>query len=120
MSNGDLDRDREREPHLHPGRVVLQLLVDEALELREADDLVEPLGHLLRREAEQRAVDADVVARVEIGVEADAELDERRQPAGDADGAGVRAVDAGEDLQQRALAASVRADDAEALAAARP
>ena len=51
---------------------------------------------------------ADVVARVELGVEADAELDERREPAVDAHRARVGAVDAGEDLQQRALAAAVR------------
>ena len=59
---------------------------------------------------------ADVVAGVELGVEADAELDEGREQAVDADGAAVCAVDAGEDLQQRALAAAVRADDAEELA----
>ena len=39
----DLDRDRVGEPHLHPGREVLQLLVDEALELGERDDVVEAL-----------------------------------------------------------------------------
>ena len=69
-----------------------------------------------RREAEQRAVDADVVARGQLGVEADAELDERRQEAVDAHRARVLTVDAGEDLQQRALAASVRPDDPEELA----
>ena len=37
----DLDRDRVREADLHPRREVLQLLVDEALELGEGDDLVE-------------------------------------------------------------------------------
>ena len=63
------------------------------------------------RQAEQRAVDADVVARGQLRVEADAELDERREHAVDANASRVRAVDAGEDLQQRALAAAVRPDD---------
>ena len=49
-----LDRDRVREPDLHARRVVLQLLVDEALELGERDDLVEALLELALREAEQR------------------------------------------------------------------
>ena len=72
---------------------------------------------LAARKTEQRAVDPDVVARVQLRVEADAELDERREQAVDANAAAVGAVDAGEDLQQRALAAPVRADDAEELAA---
>ena len=42
----DLDRDRVREPEQHAGGVVLQLLVDEALEARERDDVVEPLVQL--------------------------------------------------------------------------
>ena len=73
----DLDRDRVREPHLHPRGVVLQLLVDEPLQLGERDDLVVATLELAERKPEQRAVDADVVARRELGVEADAELDER-------------------------------------------
>ena len=44
----DLDRDRVGEPHLHARREVLQLLVDEALELGEGDDLVEALVELAR------------------------------------------------------------------------
>ena len=45
----DLDRDRVREPDLHARREVLQLLVDEALELGEGDDLVEALARARRR-----------------------------------------------------------------------
>ncbi len=57
----------------------------------------------------------DVVARGQVGVEADAELDERREPSGDRDPPGVDAVDAGDALQQRALAAAVAPDDPEEL-----
>src|SRR3954469_11533596 len=93
----DLDRDRVREPHLHARREVLQLLVDEALELREGDDVVIAALELARGEAEQCPVDADVVAGGELRVEPDAELDERRQDPFDPHRAAVLPVDAGED-----------------------
>ena len=79
----DLDGDREAEPHAHARRVVLELQVDELLELRELDDLVEAPARLPPREPEHDRVDDDVVARGQVGVEAHAELDERRQPAVD-------------------------------------
>ena len=78
--------------------------------------LVEPLLELALPEAEERAVDPDVVACGELRVEADAELDERRQPAVDSHRSGVLSVDPGEDLEERALAAAVRPDDPEELA----
>ena len=81
----DLDRDREAEPHAHARRVVLELEVEELLELGEGDDLVEALARLLAREPEHDRVDEHVLARRQLGVEADAELDERRQPAVDLD-----------------------------------
>src|SRR5262249_8348961 len=95
---------------------VLELLVDEALEACEFDDRVETLRELLLREADQHAVDLDVRPRRELVVEADAELDERRDPAADPHRSAVGAIDACEHLEQRALAAPVRADDAEELA----
>ena len=48
------------------------------------------------------------VRGAELGVEADAELDEGREPSADPHRPGVGAVDAGEHLEQRALAAAVR------------
>ena len=53
--------------------------------------------------------------RRQLGVEADSELDERGQTTRHPDRAGVGAVDAGEDLQQRALPGAVAPDDAEEL-----
>ena len=56
-------------------------------------------------------------SRPEIsGMEAGAELDERRDPALDVHGAARRLGDAGDELQRRALARSVPADDAEGRA----
>ena len=68
------------------------------------------------RQSHHHPVEDDVFARGQLRVEADAELDEGRQPAGHLDPAGVRPVDAGEQLQQGALAGAVAADDAEELA----
>jgi hypothetical protein len=71
---------------------------------------------LARAEAEHRGVDADVVARRQVGVEADAELDERRHAPVDEDPPAVRGVDAGQALEQGRLARPVAPDDAEELA----
>ena len=72
----DVDRDREAEPHVHPGRVGLDRRVDELLQLGELDDLVEAARDLLLRQPEHDAVDEDVLAAGDLGVEAGAELDE--------------------------------------------
>ena len=83
--------DREAEPHPHAGGVVLQLEVHELLELGERDDVGEAAAGLGAREAHHHRVDHDVVLRREIRVEADAELDERREPPLDGDRALRRA-----------------------------
>ena len=104
-----LDRHGEREADHHPRRVVLELEVDEVLELGELEHLVEAAAGLAQRQAHQDAVEDAVLARGELGVEADAELDERRDAPGRPHPARVGAVDAGQDLQQAALARAVRA-----------
>src|SRR3712207_8461229 len=55
----------------------------EAVQAGEVEDLVLAAPRVARREPEHDRVDADVVARGEVHVEADPELDERRQPAVD-------------------------------------
>src|SRR4051794_27512836 len=112
----DLDRHREREAHGHAGGVVLELEVEKALELGEPNDVVKAFACLSARQSQQDRVDDYVVASRQIGVEADAQLDERRQSPGDADTPGVDLVDAGEALQQRALAGAVAPDDSKELA----
>ena len=78
-----LDHHREGEPHQHPRRVVLQLQVDELLELGEVEHGVEPRRGLAPGEAHHHPVERHVLAGGQLGVEADAELDERarRGPA---------------------------------------
>src|ERR1700733_2498287 len=114
-----LDSDRERQAHVHPRRIVLELEVEEILELREGDYLVEPSAGLLARQPEHDRVDDDVVVRGQVGVEANPELDERRQAATDSQlrAVGVvNPVDAGEALEQSALSTAIPSHDAEHLA----
>ena len=87
----DLDRGGEGQPDMHARRVVLELEVDELLELREREDLVEARDGLAPGEPEHRCVDDHVVARRQLRIEADAELDEGREPAATSDRAGRRA-----------------------------
>ncbi len=115
----DLDRDRERQADVHPRGVVLELQVLELAQLGEVDHAVVALASLARGEAHHDPVHDHVVARREIGVEADAELDERRQPPAAPD-VTLGAVDPGQALEQRALAAAVAPGDAEELALAGP
>ena len=111
-----LDHHGEGEPDHHPRRVVLELEVDElsssansstASSRRRASrrlrPIITPLSTTFSRD-------------VSSGLKPDAELDERRQAARHPDPAGVGRVDARQDLQQRALAGAVAADDAEELA----
>ena len=81
----DVNRHREPETHVHPGRVRLHRRVDEFLELGELDDLVEAARDLLLGQAEHDPVDEDVLAAGDLGVKAGAELDERRDAAVDLD-----------------------------------
>ena len=74
--------DREPEPHRHAGGVRLDRPVDRVLELGERHDLVEALADPHAREALQRAVQLDVLAPGEVGVEPRAELEQRADPAG--------------------------------------
>ena len=55
-------RDGERQPHVHPARVVLDRRVDETLDFGERDDLVELPVDLGLVHAEDRAVQVDVLA----------------------------------------------------------
>src|SRR3954447_23263887 len=109
-------RDREAEPHVHPGRVGLHRHVGERLQLREGDDLVEVAVDVVAVEAVDRSVQVDVLAPGELGVEARAELDQRADTATDRQAAVRGREDPREQLQQGGLPGAVRADDAERLA----
>ena len=81
----DVDRHGEAQPDVHPRRVELHLVVDELLELGEGHDLVEDLVDVAPRQPEQRAVQVDVLAPGELGLEARPELEQAGQAAADHD-----------------------------------
>src|SRR5699024_7646831 len=62
--------DGEGQAQEHARAVVLHVRVDELLDLAEGNDLVEPRVDLLTGHAQDRAVEVDVLAAREIGVEA--------------------------------------------------
>ena len=109
-------RDRESDAHLHAARIELHLPLDRVLDLRELDDLVELLGHLLAGEPEERRVDEHVLAPGEIGMNPRHHLEQRTDAAVGLDGPGVREHDAGDDLEQGRLPRTVGTDDRQALA----
>ena len=113
----DVDGGREGQPHEHPARVGLHRLIDEVPDLREGLDRREPLEHLLAPEAHDRAVHEHVLAAGELGVEAGAQLEQRGDAALHAHLPARRPDDPGDDLEERALARAVHADDAEGRAA---
>ena len=84
-SGFDVDRDGEAEPHVHARRIGLDRRVDELAQLGEVDDLVEAILDLALGEAEHDAVDEDVLAAGDLGMEAGAELDQRGDAPLDAD-----------------------------------
>ena len=112
----DVRGDREAEPHVHPGRVGADGQVDEPLELGEGDDLVHALVDRLPLQAVERAVQVDVLAAREVGVEAGAELEQRRDAAAGLDAAGGRLDDPGDQAEERRLARAVAADQPDRLA----
>ena len=90
--------------------------VEKLLDPREIDDLVELLLDFPARHAEDAAVEKDVLAAGELGMEAGADLQQAGNTPMDVDLAGRGPGDPREDLQQCALAGSVAADDADHLA----
>ena len=69
-----------------------------------------------RRHAEDRAVEEDVFAAGQFGVKAGADLEQAGDAAAQHDPPLGRLGDAAQDLEQRALAGAVAADDAQDLA----
>ncbi len=108
--------DSEGQAGVHAAAVLLDRRVEEALDLAEGDDLVELGPHLGPRHAEDRAVEVDVLPAGKLGVEAGADFQQAADAAVEFDVAGRGLGDAGKDLEQRALARAVSADDADDFA----
>src|SRR5205085_3123151 len=80
------------------------------------DDLVEPTLDFPLLQAEDRAVQVDVLSTRELGMEPDPDLEQRADAAVDVRVAVRRLRDPRENLQQRRLSGAVSADDAHHLA----
>ena len=107
---------RKRQAHVHPARIPLHRRVEKLLHLGEGDDLVEAVGDFGAFHAEDGAVEEDVFAAGELGVEAGADFEEAADAAVELDFAGGRFRNLGEDLEQGAFAGAVAADDADDFA----
>ena len=108
--------DGERQPRQHAGGIVADRDVDEVPQLGEVQDLLE-LGVEKRLcVAENRAVEIDILTAPQIHIKAGAEFQHRHDIAA----AFYRALrglhDAGDDLQECALARAVAPDEADRLA----
>ena len=107
---------RKGEPHVHARGVALDRRIEELLDLREGDDLVELPPDLRPRHAEDRTIEEDVLAARQLRVKARAHLEQARHAAADLDAPGARLGNPREDLQQRRLAGAIAPDDADHLA----
>src|SRR5262245_52876674 len=111
----DIDRHRKTEAHVHAGRVGLHRRVDTFVELREPDDLVEPIGDLAATESEHQSIDVDVLPTRYFRMKSGAQLDERRDASLNANAPRGRFADPRNQFEHGALAGSVPADDAKGL-----
>src|SRR5262249_41851473 len=104
-------RDREAEPHVHPRRVGAYRPVDCLLEPGERDDLVELLAQVRALEPVDRAVEENVLAPGQVGMEAGAELEQRADAAADVHASRRRLDDPRDQPQESRLPGSVPADE---------
>ncbi len=111
----DLDHRREGEPNVHPRRVVLELRSTKSSSSAKAMTLSKRARACFAAEPQHRRVDDHVVARGQVQLKpTPSSMNGDSRPLTQV--AGVDAVDPGETLQQRALAAAVAPDDPEELA----
>ena len=94
----------ESQAHVHARGVVLDGLVDEALDAGEVNDRIQLGVDLLLAHAQDRAVEVDVLAARQFGVEAGADLEHGGHAARRGDRSLVRGQDLRDALEQRRLA----------------
>src|SRR3989442_11046945 len=108
-----MHRDRKAEAHVHATRVRLHGGVEETPEVGELLDRRHRAVDRAALQTEERAVQVRVLAAAEVRMEARADLEQRRDPAGHLERARGRLGRPREELEQRGLPRAVRADDAE-------
>src|SRR5436190_14001635 len=109
-------RDRKRQAHVHAAGVSLDRLMNEVADFGKAFDLREERVSFATRKAQQGRVHIDVFDAGKFGIEAGAQFEQCRYPAF-VPNLSLRWLErAGDDLQQRRLAAAVGTDDADDVA----
>ena len=108
--------DREGEAHIHAAGVALDRRVDEALDAGEIDDVVKLGADVGLAETEQGARHEHILAPGHIGVKAGADFEQGAHLATKKGSTRGRIGDAGENLQERALARPVATDQPDQLA----
>ena len=111
----EVRRHRKSQAQVHPARIALDRRIDELPDLGKVDDLIEFALDLRALHAQDGAVEIDVLAPGQLGVEAGAHFQQRANPPVDFAVAFGGVGDAREDLEQGALAGPVAPDDAEDL-----
>ena len=110
-------RHGEGQPHIHAAAVMLHGRVEKALDAGECDDRVELAADLRARHPENRAVEEHVLAPGELLIEAGAHFQKASDAAVEIGLPFGHLRDARQNLQQRALARAVAADQRQRFAA---
>jgi len=105
----------EGQPHLHAAGVHPHRLVDVVADLGKGFDLGHEAADVLDTVTEQLPGHEGILPTGKIGVEAHTQFEQGGDPAGDVDVAGGGLGGAGDHLEQRALAGTIDADDADRL-----
>jgi hypothetical protein len=107
----------ERKPDIHAAGIGPDRTVKKLSEFREFDNGRQILLELLHGDAHDRGIQARVLVSRELGMEACAEFQQRRDAPFRLDVSPAGMQGAGDDLQQRGFSRTVAADDAEGFAA---
>src|SRR3974390_1356250 len=108
--------DGEAEPGVHAAGVVFRRRIQKFLDAGEGDDLIELRLYLGFLHTENRSAHEYVFAPGQFGVETSANLEQTSNAPPDPGAPRGRFCNAGENLQQCALACAVAADDSKNLA----
>ena len=111
----DIDRHRKSKAHEHTTRICLHRLIDVLSDIRKFQNRVQLLIDLLLCKADHSAVQIDILNSVIFIIKTGTKLQQSRNPAihGHTPSAGVQ--DTCDDLQDRRLPGTVRADDTHTL-----
>ena len=113
----DVDGGGEGEADIHAAGILFNGTVDVIADFGESFDRLHVTEHLGARDTKDLAVDEDVFAAGEVGVEASSKFEERGEASARDHSAGGGAQDSGDDLEEGTLTAAVRAHETHDLAA---